>query len=60
MKILVTGSAGHLGEALMRSLEDSDHEATGLDIKASPFTRRERTRTVLPGRRLVVLQKLSP
>jgi UDP-glucose 4-epimerase len=41
MKILVTGSAGHLGEALMRSLEDSDHEATGLDIKASPFTRRE-------------------
>jgi UDP-glucose 4-epimerase len=41
MKILVTGSAGHLGEALMRSLEDTSHEATGLDIKSSPFTRRE-------------------
>jgi hypothetical protein len=26
MKILVTGSAGHLGEALMRSLEDTDRE----------------------------------
>src|SRR5947209_5540759 len=41
MKILVTGSAGHLGEALMRSLEDTDHEAIGLDIKSSPFTHRE-------------------
>src|SRR6266481_2092141 len=40
MKILVTGSAGHLGEALVRSLEDSDHEAIGLDVKSSPFTRR--------------------
>jgi UDP-glucose 4-epimerase len=39
MKILVTGSAGHLGEALMRSFEDTEHEATGLDIKSSPFTR---------------------
>jgi UDP-glucose 4-epimerase len=35
----VTGSAGHLGEALMRSLARSDHEAVGLDIKASTFTR---------------------
>src|SRR5260221_1855735 len=41
MKILATGSAGHLGEALMRSLEDPSHEATGLDIKSSPFTRCE-------------------
>jgi len=40
MKILVTGSAGHLGEALMRSLEDTEHEATGLDLKSSPFTGR--------------------
>ena len=38
MKILVTGSAGHLGEALMRALADSKHEAVGLDIKGSPFT----------------------
>jgi len=40
MKILVTGSAGHLGEALMRTLETSDHVAIGLDIKNSPFTHR--------------------
>jgi nucleoside-diphosphate-sugar epimerase len=29
MRILVTGSAGHLGEALMRTLEHSDHEVIG-------------------------------
>ena len=38
MKILVTGSAGHLGEALMRTLATAKHEAVGLDIKPSPFT----------------------
>ncbi len=38
MKILVTGSAGHLGEGLMRTLAHSEHRALGLDIKASPFT----------------------
>jgi UDP-glucose 4-epimerase len=38
MKILVTGSAGHLGEALVRSLGDLDHEVVGLDILDSPFT----------------------
>ncbi len=38
MKILVTGSAGHLGEALMRALADSQHEVVGLDVKASRFT----------------------
>lgn len=40
MKILVTGSAGHLGEALMRVLADSEHEPSGLDIKSTPFTHR--------------------
>lgn len=40
MKILVTGSAGHLGEGLMRTLADSEREAVGLDIKESPFTQR--------------------
>jgi UDP-glucose 4-epimerase len=40
MKILITGSAGHLGEALMRTLAGSDHQAVGLDIKPSPFTQR--------------------
>ena len=38
MKILVTGSAGHLGEALVRTLRDANHEVVGLDLKASPFT----------------------
>ncbi|MDF1793341.1 MAG: NAD(P)-dependent oxidoreductase [Thalassobaculaceae bacterium] len=38
MRILVTGSAGHLGEGLMRMLADSAHEPVGLDIKASPHT----------------------
>jgi len=41
MKILVTGSAGHLGEGLLRTLAHSEeHEAVGLDIKESPFTQR--------------------
>ena len=40
MRILVTGSAGHLGEALMLTLQRSDHEAIGLDIKSSPATHR--------------------
>lgn len=40
MKILVTGSSGHLGEALMRSLHDSAHDAVGADLRPSPFTHR--------------------
>jgi UDP-glucose 4-epimerase len=40
MTILVTGSAGHLGEALMRSLRASGRAVRGIDIKASPFTDR--------------------
>jgi UDP-glucose 4-epimerase len=40
MRILITGSAGHLGEALMRTLRQSEHDAIGLDIKSSPFTER--------------------
>jgi UDP-glucose 4-epimerase len=38
MRILVTGSAGHLGEALMRTLRSTQDEATGLDLRGSPFT----------------------
>jgi len=38
MTILVTGSAGHLGEALMRVLRRQDRDARGVDIKASKFT----------------------
>jgi UDP-glucose 4-epimerase len=38
MRTLVTGSAGHLGEALVRTLRDAGHEVVGADIRASPFT----------------------
>jgi len=38
MKVLVTGSSGHLGEALVRSLRAREHEVEGLDILESPFT----------------------
>lgn len=38
MKILVTGSSGHLGEALMRLLSNTAHDAVGLDIKPGPYT----------------------
>jgi UDP-glucose 4-epimerase len=38
MKVLVTGSAGHLGEALVRTLQNTSHEVIGLDIVASNFT----------------------
>lgn len=38
MKVLVTGSAGHLGEALVRTLRDAKHEVIGLDIVESRFT----------------------
>lgn len=48
MRVLVTGSSGHLGEALMRTLrngadeggahEGEAHECVGLDIKPSAFT----------------------
>jgi len=38
MKTLVTGSSGHLGEALMRTLAARGETAAGLDILPSPFT----------------------
>ena len=38
MRILVTGSAGHLGEALVRVLREGPHDVRGLDLLASPFT----------------------
>ncbi len=38
MRILVTGSAGHLGEALMRTLRAADRPCVGLDLLPSPFT----------------------
>jgi len=38
MKVLVTGSSGHLGEALVRTLQLTGHVAVGLDRIASPYT----------------------
>ena len=38
MRILVTGSAGHLGEGLVRTLRADGHDVVGLDVLASPYT----------------------
>jgi UDP-glucose 4-epimerase len=35
--ILVTGAAGHLGEALMRTLRGAERPCRGLDLVATPF-----------------------
>lgn len=37
-EILVTGSAGHLGEGLVRTLRERGRAAVGLDVLESPFT----------------------
>ena len=38
MTALVTGSSGHLGEALVRTLRDRGSPVIGLDVAPSPFT----------------------
>jgi nucleoside-diphosphate-sugar epimerase len=38
VRILVTGSAGHLGEALVRTLTEQGHDVVGLDVLPSPST----------------------
>jgi UDP-glucose 4-epimerase len=38
MRVLVTGSAGHLGEALVRTLRHARHDVVGLDLVESPCT----------------------
>ena len=38
MKVLVTGSSGHLGEALVRTLRTQGRDVVGLDVKPSLFT----------------------
>jgi UDP-glucose 4-epimerase len=41
MRVLITGSSGHLGEGLVRTLEStSSYQVVGLDTVASPFTSR--------------------
>ncbi|MCF6320699.1 MAG: NAD(P)-dependent oxidoreductase [Rhizobiaceae bacterium] len=38
MKILVTGSSGHLGEAIVRTLRESKRQCTAIDISSSATT----------------------
>lgn len=38
MKVFVSGSSGHLGEALARTLADGNNEVIGQDLLPSPFT----------------------
>lgn len=40
MRVLVTGSSGHLGEALVRVLGSDGCEVVGLDVLESPHTSR--------------------
>lgn len=37
-RVLVTGSSGHLGEALARTLKDLGRDVVGVDVIAGPFT----------------------
>lgn len=38
MRVLVTGSSGHLGEALTRAFTEEGHEVIGLDVLEAPAT----------------------
>lgn len=38
MRALVTGSSGHLGEGLVRTLREAGHEIVSLDLRGGPFT----------------------
>lgn len=38
MRVVITGSAGHLGEGLVRTLRERGHDVGGVDVLASPFT----------------------
>jgi UDP-glucose 4-epimerase len=38
MRVVVTGSSGHLGEGLVRVLREKGYDVAGLDVLDSPFT----------------------
>jgi len=40
MRVLVTGSSGHLGEGLVRTLQSLGREVVGVDLREGPFTTR--------------------
>jgi UDP-glucose 4-epimerase len=48
MKMLVTGSAGHRGEAHVRSLLTTAHDVIGVDVVPSPFTHHPFTHSLGP------------
>jgi nucleoside-diphosphate-sugar epimerase len=55
-RVLVTGSSGHLGEALVRTLRDRSIDVVGVDVRPSEWTDvvgsitdAELTRTILDG-----------
>jgi len=55
MKVLITGSAGHLGDALTRTLRDLGHEVVGIDIRdGSSITDRACVREKMTGVRSVL------
>jgi nucleoside-diphosphate-sugar epimerase len=43
MRVLVTGSAGHLGEALVRTLKDGEHEVVGIQYAAYAIVEEAKT-----------------
>jgi nucleoside-diphosphate-sugar epimerase len=59
MKVLVTGSAGFIGQALMQRLREADYEPAGLDKEPGPNTRY--VCNILDASRLIeVVQEFSP
>lgn len=54
-RVLVTGSAGHLGDALTRTLRDQGHDVVGLDIQdGSSITDRSTVRRMMAGAQSVL------
>lgn len=55
MKVLVTGSAGHLGDALSRTLRGLGHDVVGIDVlEGSSITDRAGVRRLMTGVRSVL------